>query len=56
MEKFNLQAPYTPQGDQPNAIEKLLEGLERGEKTPNIAWCDRDRENIYGFKCRKRNK
>lgn len=30
--KFNLQAPYTPQGDQPYAIAKLLEGLDRGEK------------------------
>jgi len=32
IQKFNLQAPYTPQGDQPYAIAKLLEGHERGEK------------------------
>src|SRR6185437_2072964 len=32
VEKFNLQAPYTPQGDQPSAIAKLIEGLQRGEK------------------------
>ena len=32
MEKFNLQAPYIPAGDQPYAIEKLLEGLERGDR------------------------
>ena len=32
VQKFNLQAPYTPQGDQPAAIAKLVEGLERGEK------------------------
>lgn len=31
-EKFDLQAPYTPAGDQPYAIRKLLEGLEKGEK------------------------
>jgi len=30
--KFNLQAPYTPQGDQPSAIKQLLEGHNRGEK------------------------
>jgi excinuclease ABC subunit B len=30
--KFNLQAPYTPQGDQPSAIAQLLEGHKRGEK------------------------
>ncbi len=32
VKKFNLQAPYTPQGDQPSAIAQLLEGLDRGEK------------------------
>lgn len=32
VEKFNLQAPYTPQGDQPSAIAQLLEGHNRGEK------------------------
>lgn len=32
VQTFNLQAPYTPQGDQPVAITKLLEGLNRGEK------------------------
>jgi len=30
--KFNLQAPYTPQGDQPAAIAKLIEGLRNDEK------------------------
>jgi excinuclease ABC subunit B len=30
--KFNLQAPYTPKGDQPSAIAQLLEGHNRGEK------------------------
>ncbi|MBO0588945.1 excinuclease ABC subunit UvrB [Sporosarcina sp. E16_8] len=30
--KFNLQAPFTPQGDQPSAIAQLLEGHNRGEK------------------------
>jgi excinuclease ABC subunit B len=32
VEKFKLQAPYTPQGDQPSAIAQLLEGHNRGEK------------------------
>ena len=32
VQKFNLQAPYTPQGDQPAAIQQLIEGLQRGEK------------------------
>ncbi|REB04730.1 excinuclease ABC subunit UvrB [Sporosarcina sp. BI001-red] len=29
---FNLQAPYTPQGDQPTAIKELVAGIEKGEK------------------------
>ncbi|MBI1960746.1 MAG: DEAD/DEAH box helicase family protein, partial [Candidatus Liptonbacteria bacterium] len=29
---FTLQSPFTPRGDQPNAIETLANGLERGAK------------------------
>ncbi len=29
---FNLQAEYVPTGDQPQAIEKLVSGIENGEK------------------------
>ncbi len=29
---FELHAPYKPQGDQPQAIEALVDGLARGEK------------------------
>ncbi len=32
MNEFLLHAPYQPTGDQPEAIEKLLHGLERGDK------------------------
>ena len=32
MDKFELVAPYTPTGDQPEAIEKLVDGLENGLK------------------------
>lgn len=31
-EKFDLQAPYTPKGDQPTAIKELIAGLKNGEK------------------------
>ena len=30
--KFKLVAPYEPSGDQPNAIEKLVDGIKNGEK------------------------
>ncbi len=32
MNEFLLHAPYQPTGDQPEAIEQLLQGLERGDK------------------------
>lgn len=31
-EKFELVSQYSPQGDQPRAIEELVKGIERGEK------------------------
>ncbi|SIT91217.1 Excinuclease ABC subunit B [Edaphobacillus lindanitolerans] len=32
VQKFDLKAPYTPQGDQPKAIEKLVGGIKAGRK------------------------
>ncbi|MCK5833137.1 excinuclease ABC subunit UvrB [bacterium] len=32
MKKFGLQAPYNPSGDQPEAIDKLVERINRGDK------------------------
>ena len=32
MDKFILHSPYTPTGDQPQAIDKLVQGLKRGDK------------------------
>ena len=30
--RFELVSPFTPQGDQPEAIRQLVEGLERGDR------------------------
>ncbi|HEY2294821.1 MAG TPA: DEAD/DEAH box helicase family protein, partial [Thermoanaerobaculia bacterium] len=32
MAGFKLESKFTPQGDQPEAIRQLVEGLERGDK------------------------
>lgn len=32
MSQFQVKSPYEPQGDQPQAIEKLADGILRGEK------------------------
>ena len=31
MDKFELVSPFKPTGDQPQAVEKLAEGVLRGE-------------------------
>jgi excinuclease ABC subunit B len=33
---FKLQSEYKPTGDQPQAIEKLTEGIEIGENTRRL--------------------
>ncbi len=32
MDKFKLVSPYKPTGDQPEAIDKIVEGINRGDK------------------------
>ncbi len=36
MDKFKLVAPYAPTGDQPEAIEQLVAGIERGDKEQTL--------------------
>lgn len=36
MDKFQLVSPYTPSGDQPQAIDKLCEGLEKGYRDQTL--------------------
>ena len=36
MDRFKLAAPYAPTGDQPEAIEKLVAGIERGDKEQTL--------------------
>ena len=33
MSQFELASPYSPAGDQPQAIDQLVEGLRRAERT-----------------------
>ena len=33
---FVLKSEYTPTGDQPQAIEKLVEGIERGDRMQTL--------------------
>jgi excinuclease ABC subunit B len=34
--RFKLKSEFKPQGDQPQAIDSLVEGLEKGEPYPKL--------------------
>ena len=36
MDKFVLKSSYKPTGDQPEAIERLVAGIERGERMQTL--------------------
>ena len=36
MDQFKLVAPYAPTGDQPEAIEQLVAGIQRGDKEQTL--------------------
>ena len=45
--RFKLQAPYTPTGDQPQAIRGLVEGLLAGRKHQTLLGRDRQRQDLH---------
>jgi len=44
---FELVSKYSPSGDQPKAIEELVQGIKEGKKKSSITRCNRNRENVY---------
>ena len=48
---FKLESEYTPAGDQPNAIKKLVEGINKGEKYQTLLGVTGSRKNIHNSKC-----
>lgn len=45
-EVFHLKAPFQPTGDQPQAIEALVQGIHE-VKTPRRCWRHRLRQDVY---------
>jgi len=52
---FKLVSEYTPTGDQPRAIEKLKEGVLKGEKFQTLLGVTGSRKNFYNCKFNKRS-
>ena len=44
---FKLVSEYTPTGDQPKAIEKLKEGVLKGEKFQTLLGVTGSRKDFY---------
>ena len=45
---FHLEKPFEPKGDQPSAIEQLVEGIR---EVPGSFRRNRHRENLHHFEC-----
>ena len=44
---FKIVSEYKPTGDQPQAIEKLVDGINRGEKFQTLLGVTGSRKNFY---------
>ena len=47
MPDFRLVAPFEPTGDQPLAIDRLVDGLRPGPEAPDAARRDRHRQDVH---------
>ena len=50
---FKIKSEYTPAGDQPQAIKKLVEGINKGEKFQTLLGVTGSRKNFYNGKCNR---
>ena len=51
MDHFELVSEYSPTGDQPQAIEKLVEGFKEGNRVPDITGGNGLWQDVYDGKC-----
>jgi len=48
---FKLVSNFKPTGDQPQAIEKLVNGIKEGKKFQTLLGVTGSRKNFYNGKC-----
>ena len=48
---FKLHSNYKPTGDQPQAIDKLVNGINDGKKFQTLLGVTGSRKNFYNGKC-----
>lgn len=44
---FQIKSEYKPAGDQPEAIKKLVEGINKGDKFQTLLGVTGSRKNFY---------
>ncbi len=52
---FKLHSKFEPTGDQPEAIKKLIEGIEKGDKFQTLLGVTGSRKNFYYGKCNRKD-
>ena len=52
---FKLVSDYKPTGDQPQAIEKLVKGIEEGKKFQTLLGVTGSRKNLYNGKYNRKS-
>ena len=50
---FKIHSEYTPKGDQPQAIEELVKGLNEKDKYQTLLGVTGSRKNFYYGKCNR---
>ena len=51
MDKFELVSEFKPQGDQPQAIQTLVDGIKKGEKCQTLLGVTGSGKNFHYGKC-----
>lgn len=52
---FKLHSNFKPTGDQPQAIEYLVKGLNKGEKFQTLLGVTGSRKNVYNGKYNRKS-
>ena len=50
---FKLVSEYKPTGDQSQAIEKLVEGIKKGEKSQVLLGVTGSAKNLHNVECNR---
>ena len=56
MGSFKLQSDFSPRGDQDQAIESLLKGINGGDRFQTLLGVTGSGKNVYNRQCNRKGK